>query len=1043
MADDHRTAPPSPVAHTPNLQRTASLAELRAQAAEKQAAQSGLRVAVAEDQVQHANEHVRAAQAARTQVERKNRLVERRAVLAEERAQANENWARHVEHDLQVVKKESGDWIQRLEHDIQELNQGIQGLNQNIGALNHQLTEIHTSTTWKVARHLFSLERSLKQKLKPPAETNAPAALPATPLPEHTEPASAPASATPTPAEPASHAEAATPPTAATPATAPTPAETATKAAAAPATNTTHAPAPLEGLPAGFDPDLYLALNPDLAEQGVDPAHHYIQFGQYEERPWQPDALHVRDGHCRHPDAPWRLLVVPDASASSVTAVSLQLARAWSTQFNVAVLLLGNGPMNAAFTDCAAEVLTEPQARDGYSLAHATVQRILQRHTPQCAVVTDGFECTTILQPLIKHHVPVISLIHGVGSHAYLHLVFQEVLFWSTRTLFTSQHCLDLAFQCQPMLRTETCQMLPLCVPELDETAGLNRPASLHSGEPAAQASQPAGPLAACQPPDLPFLDSTRTVVLGAGPVRYESGLDLFIQTAACVRALPGTDRIRFVWVGNPTPDADSRHYAVAIHDQIERAGLRDTVFLVPRDQAPHPVLQATHVFFHTHRSGPLPALVASALHAGLPAVCFDPHDHLGALLYAHGLGEACVAPCLGIAQAAGRIQALADPALRTRLQPDCMALGTRLLSGNDLAERLEHTIGQAIEAAQCEKNDIQAIQGSGRLAARYFASRHTIPNAEDTQTYVRAWRTGLHARKPYPGFHPGIYAAACLPPSSTLDPFVHFLEQGEPDGAWSYPVISNTQAAQPLPAGVRVALHLHAYYPELLDDMLDRLLLNTARPDLFISVKDEASLNATRQILARYPGTVAALQVVPNTGRDIGPFLTAFGETLCQNYDLIGHLHTKQSLFAHDREAIHAWRTFLLENLLGGPLGGAMADRILGTLAQNPAIGLVFADDPNLLGWDANRSFAETLQPALGLDTLPDAFNFPVGTMFWLRAPVLQRFVDLKTGWSDYPAEPLPPDGTWLHALERLFGIVPAALGLRSAVTTVEGLSR
>ncbi len=78
-----------------------------------------------------------------------------------------------------------------------------------------------------------------------------------------------------------------------------------------------------------------------------------------------------------------------------------------------------------------------------------------------------------------------------------------------------------------------------------------------------------------------------------------------------------------------------------------------------------------------------------------------------------------------------------------------------------------------------------------------------------------------------------------------------------------------------------------------------------------------------------------------------------------------------------------------------------------------------------------------------MGLGMLPEQFNFPIGTMFWIRPSVLERFVTLDLGWEDYPAEPLPIDGTMLHAFERLFGVVPGLDGKTTLVTNVRGVTR
>ncbi len=137
------------------------------------------------------------------------------------------------------------------------------------------------------------------------------------------------------------------------------------------------------------------------------------------------------------------------------------------------------------------------------------------------------------------------------------------------------------------------------------------------------------------------------------------------------------------------------------------------------------------------------------------------------------------------------------------------------------------------------------------------------------------------------------------------------------------------------------------------------------------------------------------------------------------------------------------AWNTFLLENLLGGKHGGAMLDLILSSMASDPAIGIVFPDDPHVLSWTGNRKYADDLAARMKCGDLPEQFNFPIGSMFWMRSAVLKQFVDLDLTWGDYAPEPLPIDGTMIHAIERLFGVVPATMGMTCAVTNVRGLTR
>src|SRR5262245_4599577 len=163
-------------------------------------------------------------------------------------------------------------------------------------------------------------------------------------------------------------------------------------------------------------------------------------------------------------------------------------------------------------------------------------------------------------------------------------------------------------------------------------------------------------------------------------------------------------------------------------------------------------------------------------------------------------------------------------------------------------------------------------------------------------------------------------------------------------------------------------------------------------------------------------------IRIVPNRGRDIGSFLTVFSDIIA-HYDIIGHFHSKRSLFAletADPTLGERRREFLWQNLLGDL--NSMMDVILERFCADRELGIVFAEDPHLSDWDGNLELAACLAERMGFtEPLPPFFEFPGGTMFWARADALRPLFDLELEWENYPQEPLPTDGTILHALERL----------------------
>jgi len=345
------------------------------------------------------------------------------------------------------------------------------------------------------------------------------------------------------------------------------------------------------------------------------------------------------------------------------------------------------------------------------------------------------------------------------------------------------------------------------------------------------------------------------------------------------------------------------------------------------------------------------------------------------------------------------------------------------------LGDELVQIIKLAHLSLDQRQRDVEFLLANKVIDLAYWGGRRykLWLSRKDAIRYLREWQTGRAPKRPIAGFHPGIYAEhhdLTLPGGMQADPFIHYLQAGCPQGRWKWPVLRENVPLSEAARQRRVALHIHAFYVEMLPDIVKRLQVNIIRPDLYISVTDEASKMQAQSYLANYEAG-CIIRIVPNRGRDIGPLLTEFGAELVENYDIIGHIHTKQSKHK-SRSHVERWRGFLLDNLLGDGRRLKVADTIIETMTTNPQIMICFPDDGNGVGWAKNRAEAERLAPRLGIKMLPNSINFPVGTMFWISCIWLRRFVELKLDWQDYPVEPIALDGTMLHALERLFALAP-----------------
>jgi hypothetical protein len=481
--------------------------------------------------------------------------------------------------------------------------------------------------------------------------------------------------------------------------------------------------------------------------------------------------------------------------------------------------------------------------------------------------------------------------------------------------------------------------------------------------------------------------------------------------------------------------------YSVYLADQLKRAGLEQHVTFLEETPDIDLVYQQADALLLTSRLDPLPNVAIDALCEGLPVLCFDKTTGIADILREEMLGEVCVAEYLDTHDLSEKVlQLIEDEKLHRKVVDITRKMAAKRFDFNAYVERLEQLARLAAEQNRQMAKDAALIGETHPLRHDFVRRPHEIGQStqEVERAYVQAWACGMMLRKPFPGFHPGVYREQRG--LQLQDPLADFLRAGRPKGPWLSKVI--TEADTPAPRGnAKVALHIHVFYADLLEEMLARLGRNSIAPDLFVSVPDISTQVDVERLLRGYRGQRTDVRVVPNRGRDIGPFLTEFSVPLA-GYDFVGHLHTKKSADAKDPSMGQNWYSFLLENLLGGN-SGAMADRILGHMQSDPSIGMVFPDDPNVVGWEANLPYAKELAQRLGIDRLPEYLQFPVGTMFWARREAIEPFWRLDLKWQDYPEEPLPYDGSLLHAIERLFALSTTSSSMQCAVTNVFGMTR
>lgn len=789
-----------------------------------------------------------------------------------------------------------------------------------------------------------------------------------------------------------------------------------------------------------FDPLFYSERYPDVREAGLSYLAHYLASGRHEQRRPVSTASNLSMDLSRlDPNREIVLLVTHEASRTGAPILAYNIAAHLRSRYNVISLLLRGGPLVEDFGSCSAAIIGPLSYLDWHEAeARRLVERLGKFGRISYAIV-NSIESRSVISSLVKGGIPVVSLVHEFASYTRPQGAMSEALEWATQMVFSADMTANSAVRELPTLSNRKIHILTQGRCVVPGARQATAPDSL-----------------ALRSKMLPKGREGALVVLGGGAIQFRKGVDLFLSCAAAVVALAPKRPVRFVWIGHGYDPANDVNYSSYLAEQIVRSGLSETVAMVNEVADLEPAYAAAGIFFLSSRLDPFPNVTIDAALRGLPIVCFEGGSGIAPLLGADNTLRKCVVPYLDAHAAACVIAELADNEdERVSISQATRRFGETTFDMGRYVAQIDALGRQSIEIMRQRAKDLAIIEDDPLFDADFFMPHHSlvVNRIDAISDFLTRWiavGTSPHSvmnsrfRRPFPGFNPQIYAHknADRFESAVVNPLAHFIRSGKPDGPWCHDVILPFDEAQAA-SGTEcsAALHVHFFYPELAPDLLQKLAVNRLRCDLMLTTTDAEKAAALRAATSGYKGGAVTVRVVPNRGRDIGAFVNGFGRENLDRYDVVGHLHAKRSLLL-DAAVGESWREFLWQNLVGDLY--PMMDKVLARFAADPRLGLVFPEDPHLPGWSDNLEIAAGLAERMGFtEPLELFFEFPVGTMFWARTDALKPLFDLNLGWDDYPEEPVPYDGTMLHALERLVPFVVRHAGYDYATTHIPGVSR
>ena len=233
----------------------------------------------------------------------------------------------------------------------------------------------------------------------------------------------------------------------------------------------------------------------------------------------------------------------------------------------------------------------------------------------------------------------------------------------------------------------------------------------------------------------------------------------------------------------------------------------------------------------------------------------------------------------------------------------------------------------------------------------------------------------------------------------------------------------------------LRVVAIAHLFYPDMTDEIVDRLDHLPGDYDLVVTTADEERKAAIEDVLARRDRKAEVRIVGSNRGRDISAFFVDCRDVLESDaYDIVVKVHSKRS--PQDGPNIgELFKRHLLENLLSSP---GYAANVLRLFQQHSSLGMVFPPIYHIgyptLGhaWFLNKDAAQERGEGARHPRAFRRHHAAVGLRQHVRRPAADAAGDHPAGYvhEDFPDEGGYGDGALSHVIERLMSYAVLSTG-------------
>ena len=742
-----------------------------------------------------------------------------------------------------------------------------------------------------------------------------------------------------------------------------------------------------------FSSDDYLAMYPDIKTSGANPLLHYLLHGRREGRlPFVDIEKHILKGNRLFDSSKETILLVShESSATGAPLLGLNIGKWLSDEYNLIHYIMKKSNIHNAFFDDSFLVIENINVQNSLTVKKL-FQEMLQRYNLKC-VVCNSVVTYPILEIASDLKIPTVSLIHE----------FSEYTKPKNRMLRTIVAADKVVLPAKIIQNS--------IMEQIHSISGLRKiPLNL--------LIQPQGKLpylpeaygeADTQEQILNKLDiddkSEYKIIVASGFAQIRKGLDLFIYTARYIKQYY-KGKCKIVWVGDGYNPEHDFSYSLWLSREIKHLGLENDFVFLEHQKSLDSIFELADMFCLSSRMDPFPNVVIDALEANLPIACF--RDASGSVEFLEENRADCLIADYLDTHQLGKM--IAEYMTKSGTKSSV----NRSLAHNKLNfDKYAEFIVQMIKEAQKENFENKRIFESLK-DSEYFDNDYVqlFDSKEKSLFYhILIQRKGLYSMNPNP--------------NSGFSNLKWILEHNDSGNVALFEAskkgIFSTHKCKIVPLdsvnkiSFKFAVHLHLYYTDLADEFCVYFKNLPSGYDLYITVVNQEDVEEVYRKFKDCAAQNIEVIVVENIGRDVAPMIFDLKDKILAKYEVVGHFHSKKSISTNN-DMGNRWRTYLLDNLIGDK---NIAKSVL-SLFNDKSVGLVFAEDRHYMDIGDNKKYLDELCSMMNINKVNETPLFPLGNMYWARVDAVKQMFLLDKNKIIQP-EPLPYDGSYMHAIERI----------------------